>query len=87
MARNARAGICPNGGCARHRHQFTIGTEVGGKIGAMLLGGALGGATKHPLGVLGGALLGALIGHEIDEKVLPTCPECGVALRIVGGML
>ncbi len=79
----AALGICPQCG-----EETEIGTLVGAKIGGAAAGAIAGGyATDHWVGVLVGVAVGAAIGHVIDEKVLPTCPGCRVALEVVNVML
>jgi len=73
-------GKCTNGNCgAKH----DLGARFLGKLGGLAVGSMLGGASKHPIGVALGALGGALVGHLIDEHVLPSCPSCGAVLEIV----
>ena len=71
--------VCPN--C---QGQYNIGAQVLGKLGGMLIGGAAGGATRDPWAAWPAWYSGALIGHVIDESVLPNCPECGTVLELIG---
>lgn len=71
--------FCPN--C---HEQHDIGEQVLGKLGGLLIGGAAGSASHDPWAALTGAIIGALIGHMIDETVLPKCPECGTILELIG---
>ena len=71
--------ICPN--C---HGRYNIGAQVLGKLGGVLIGGAAGGVSRNPWAVLGGVAIGTLIGHAIDEAVLPSCPECGTFLELLG---
>lgn len=70
--------------CSNGHGPYTIAAQVLGKLGGALVGGLAGGATQNPWAVVLGIVAGMLIGHAIDDAVLPTCPECGVFLRIVG---
>ena len=73
-------GKCTNGNCgAKHN----LSARFLGKLGGLAVGSMLGGASKHPIGVALGALGGALVGHLIDEHVLPSCPTCCAVLEIV----
>ena len=86
----SRKMVCLNGHCTRHAPLLdgTLGAELGGKIALSLLGGALGRASKDPLGAVLGALTGALLGHVLlDRLVIPNCPACGTALRLVNTAL
>jgi len=71
--------VCPN--C---QGQYNIGAQILGKLGGLLIGGAAGSATRNPWAALAGAIIGTLIGHMIDESVLPSCPECGTLLELIG---
>lgn len=63
--------------------------RVGGKIACAAAGLILG--KNNPLAAalcgVGGLLVGFLIDRVIKKYVDPVCPECGVAIRIVGGSL
>ncbi len=74
--------VCPN--C---HGQYNIGAEVLGKLVGALLGGAAGTATRNPWAAMAGVLIGTLIGHAIDESVLPKCPQCGTILELIGEAL
>lgn len=74
--------------CPTCRCHSTVATEVGGKLGMAAAGALLGGGIgKHPVAVLVGALLGALVGHVVDCEVVPRCQACGAALRLVNTVL
>ncbi len=74
---------CPN--CST---SHDVGTAVGGKIAATLIGGAVGhAATRNPLIAVGTALLGLAIGEVIDREVVPRCPVCGVALQVLAAAI
>ena len=65
-----------------------VGTAVGGKIAATLIGGAVGhAATRNPLVAVGTALLGLAIGEVIDRELIPRCPECGVVLQVLAATI
>ncbi len=81
MAMNAK---CTNGSCGANHH---LGARFFGKLGGVAVGSMLGGASKHPVGVAVGALLGAVIGHVIDENVLPRCQSCGAILEVVANVV
>jgi outer membrane lipoprotein SlyB len=70
-------------GCPTCHQTFRLGSRVGGKVGGLLVGAAVGGATKRPGLMLLASVFGALVGHWVDDKVLPSCPECRVALQVV----
>jgi hypothetical protein len=73
-----------------------VGAKVGGAaFGAALGYAACSGKVRggrrvqcddtgaRAFGTILGTVLGALLGHALDEHVLPSCPECRVALEIV----
>ncbi len=51
-------------GCPTCHQTFRLGTRVGAKVGGLLLGAAVGGATKRPGLMLAASVLGALIGDR-----------------------
>lgn len=70
--------------CPKCQQQVELGARVGWKVGATLLGGAIGKNASSGLGgMLIGGLLGAAIGHFFDAAVLPNCASCQVALQLV----
>ena len=74
--------------CARCSTTHDVGSAVGGKIVASLIGGALGhAATRNPLVAVGTALLGLALGEVIDREVIPRCPACGVALQVLAAAI
>lgn len=75
---------CTNGNCGA---VHDLGARFFGKLGGAAAGAALGGASKHPVGVVLGALSGMLVGHLIDEYVVPACPSCGAALQILSDVV
>lgn len=74
-----RTYMCPSG-----HGPYNIGAQVLGKIGGALIGGGVGGAARNPWAVLAGVALGVLIGHALDKRYLPNCPECGLVLQAIG---
>lgn len=74
--------------CPKCQQQVELGARVGWKVGATLLGGAIGKSTGSGLGgMLIGGLLGAAAGHLLDATVLPNCASCQVALHLVEQMV
>ncbi len=74
--------------CPKCSSSHDVGTAVGGKIAATLIGGAVGhAATRDPMVAIVTALLGLVIGEVIDQVVVPRCPACGVALQVVAAAL
>lgn len=69
--------------CANCGVQHVIGKRVGAKVGLALAGGAVGTAARDPLLTILLAIGGVIVGHIIDESVLPQCPDCGAVLQFI----
>jgi uncharacterized protein YcfJ len=76
-------GHCPACQCEHH-----VATETTGKMVGTAIGVAIGhSAHKSPWASLIGALAGAVAGEVIDRAVIPRCPTCQTALRLIGASL
>jgi len=70
---------CPNCG-------FTVGEQIGGKLG-LGLAGVLLGARVHPLAAIAFGLLGVAAGHQYIDSTIRRCPRCGLIFRIANEFL
>jgi outer membrane lipoprotein SlyB len=73
--------------CPNCHTQQEVEAQILGKIGGALIGSLVGGTTNDTLATLGCMIIGTLIGHVIDESVLPKCPECGTVLEFIAETL
>jgi outer membrane lipoprotein SlyB len=73
---------CPN--CHTQRD---VEDQILGKIGGALIGSLAGGTTNDTLTTVSCMIIGTLIGHVIDESVLPRYPECGTILEFIAEAL
>jgi len=74
-------GFCPNCGII----QRTVAQQIGGRITFGLAGLAFGQkALKDPALAALCTLGGLILGHQLDQKINQTCPQCGAILRIAG---
>lgn len=71
--------LCPNCG-------FTVGEQIGGKLGLGAAGFLLG-SRVNPMIAVAFGLAGALLGHIYIDAVVRTCPQCGTVLRLAEGLL
>ena len=69
--------------CPSCHTQHVIGKQLGGKLGLALAGGGAGALTRDPAKAILGAVVGIIVGHWIDENVLPRCPDCGAVLQLI----
>ncbi len=71
--------ICPNCG-------LTVGEQFGGKL---LMGAtaALVGGRISPAAALIAGVIGAVLGHYIIDSQIRKCPQCGLVIRIVDGLI
>lgn len=67
--------------CPNCHTQHAVEAQILGKIGGALIGSLAGGTTNDTLATVSCMIIGTLIGHMIDESVLPKCPECGTLLE------
>lgn len=74
--------ICDN--CLQS-HKFAV--PIVGKCSAVGISTIAATKIKNPLLALLVIGTGLWVGHQLDESVLPTCPECGLFLRLVAGGL
>jgi hypothetical protein len=66
---------------------MTVGEEIGGKLGLGAAGYLLG-SRVNPVAAFLSMLVGAALGHYlIDERVMRTCPQCGLVFRVADELL
>jgi ribosomal protein S27AE len=70
---------CPNCGA-------TVGEQIGGKLGVGVAGALLG-SRVNPAAALLFGMVGVLVGHYYIDRVIRTCPQCGMVLRIADELL